>query len=91
MSRIKDLFLAHVGQTSDMPVMLEVSHAQGVYIYDTDGKRYIDMNSGISVSSLGHCHPEVVAAIQRQSSSYMHTMVMGSMFRHRRWSLRRCC
>jgi len=71
------LYLAHVGQTSDMPVLLEVSHAEGVYIYDTTGKRYIDMNSGISVSSLGHCHPEVVKAIQEQASSYMHTMVYG--------------
>jgi len=77
MSRIRDLYLAYVGQTSDMPVLLEVSHAEGVYIYDTAGKRYIDMNSGISVSSLGHCHPDVVKAIQKQAASYMHTMVYG--------------
>ena len=77
MTRIKDLYLAHVGQTSDMPMLLEVSHAQGVYIYDTGGKRYIDMNSGIAVSSLGHCHPAVVKAIQNQAATYMHTMVYG--------------
>jgi len=77
MSRIRDLYLAYVGQTSDMPVLLEVSHAEGVYIYDTAGKRYIDMNSGISVSSLGHCHPDVVKAIQKQAASYIHTMVYG--------------
>ena len=77
MSRIKDLYLAHVGQTSDMPVLLEVSHAEGVYIYDTTGKRYIDMNSGISVSSLGHGHPKVVEAVKDQAEKYMHTMVYG--------------
>lgn len=60
-----------------MSMLLEVSHAEGVYIYDVNGKRYIDMNSGISVSSLGHCHPAVTKAIRDQSSAYMHTMVYG--------------
>ncbi|MBL0026603.1 MAG: aminotransferase class III-fold pyridoxal phosphate-dependent enzyme, partial [Saprospiraceae bacterium] len=52
---------------------LEVDKASGMYIYGTDGKKYLDFNSGISVSSLGHCYPEVVEAIQSQSKSYMHT------------------
>lgn len=77
MSRIKDLYLSHVGQTSDMSMLLEVSHAKGAYIYDTQGKRYLDMNSGISVSSLGHCHPAVTRAVKEQVDSYMHTMVYG--------------
>lgn len=77
MISIRQLYLDHVGQTSEMPLALEIDHAQGVYIYSTGGKRYIDMNSGISVSSLGHCHPAVVAAIQDQSEKYLHTMVYG--------------
>ena len=77
MMPIRQLYLDHVGQTSEMPLALEIDYARGVHIYGTDGKRYIDMNSGISVSSLGHCHPAVVAAIQEQSQKYLHTMVYG--------------
>ena len=73
----KDLFLRHVGQTSNWPLSLEVEKADGVYLYDTSGKKYLDLNSGIAVSSLGHCHPDVVDAINRQASMYMHTMVYG--------------
>jgi acetylornithine/succinyldiaminopimelate/putrescine aminotransferase len=73
----RQLFLQHVGQTSDIPMCIEVDHAAGVYIYSTDGKKYLDFDSGIAVSSLGHCHPKVVEAIQKQAASYMHTMVYG--------------
>ncbi len=77
MASIRDLYLSKVGQTSDLPMLLEVDRAEGVHIYDRSGKRYIDMNSGISVSSLGHCHPIVTKAIINQVSSYTHTMVYG--------------
>jgi len=73
----RQLFLDHVGQTGPMPVMIDVSHAKGMFIYDASGKRYLDMNSGISVSSLGHCHPAILRAVLKQSESYMHTMVYG--------------
>jgi len=73
----RQLYLAHVAQTSELPMMLEVERAEGVLLYDSTGKKYYDMNSGISVSSLGHGHPKVVAAIQEQASKYMHTMVYG--------------
>lgn len=77
MSTRRQLFLNHVAQTSSMAIMLEVDHAQGMYIYDVHGKRYLDLNSGISVSSLGHCHPAVVEAVCAQAGKYMHTMVYG--------------
>lgn len=48
-----------------------------MYIYNTDGKEYLDLNSGICVSSLGHCHPAVVAAVTDQVARHMHTMVYG--------------
>jgi acetylornithine/succinyldiaminopimelate/putrescine aminotransferase len=73
----RQLFLNHVAQTSPLSLMLEVHHASGMYIYDESGKAYLDLNSGISVSSLGHCHPKVVQAIQEQAGKYMHTMVYG--------------
>lgn len=74
---IRKLYLNHVAQTSEISMCLEVSHAEGMYIYGTDGKKYLDFNSGISVSSLGHCYPSVVEAVQNQVATYMHTMVYG--------------
>jgi len=71
------LFLNHVGQTSTYPLMLEVDYAEGIYIYDTSGKRFYDLNSGISVSSLGHRHPQVIHAIKTQLDKHLHTMVYG--------------
>ena len=58
-------------------MLLEVDHAHGMYIYDTSGKKYLDLNSGISVSALGHRHPSVINAIKKQLDAYMHTMVYG--------------
>ncbi|WP_235298591.1 aspartate aminotransferase family protein [Portibacter marinus] len=77
MPSIRQLFLSHVAKTNEMPLMLEIDRAEGIYIYDSKGKKYFDMNSGISVSSLGHCHPAVVKAVKDQVSRHMHTMVYG--------------
>jgi acetylornithine/succinyldiaminopimelate/putrescine aminotransferase len=73
----RQLFLQHVAQTSDAPLGLEIEKAEGVYLYDVAGKKYIDLISGIGVSALGHCHPNVVQAVQEQAAKYMHTMVYG--------------
>lgn len=73
----RQLFLQHVAQTSPAPVGLEIVSAQGVYLKDVNGKEYIDLISGISVSNVGHCHPDVVAAIEKQAKTYMHLMVYG--------------
>ncbi len=73
----RQLFLAHVAQTTDFPMLLEIERAEGVYIYDTQGKAYIDLVSGVSVSNVGHRHPSVVKAIQEQLDRYMHLMVYG--------------
>lgn len=73
----RQLFLNHVAQTSELPLMLDVAEARGMYIYNQDGKAYLDMNSGISVSSLGHCHPKVTEAIKMQVDKHLHTMVYG--------------
>lgn len=71
------LFLKHVAQTSRFPMTVDVDRAEGIYIYDTEGKTYMDLDSGFSVSSLGHRHPEVVAAIKDQLDKYLHTTVYG--------------
>ena len=73
----RQIFLNHVAQTISTPLALEIERAEGVYLYGPNGKKYIDMISGIAVSSLGHCHPAVVKAIQEQAAQFMHLMVYG--------------
>ena len=73
----KEDFLKYQAATSPYPRLLEVERAEGSYIYTTDGKRYLDFVAGVSACTLGHCHPEVVRAIQEQCARYMHVMVYG--------------
>jgi len=75
----RQLFLDYVAQVSDAPLMLEVERAEGVYLYGPDGKRIIDLISGISVCNLGHSHPSVVSAVKAQTEKYMHLMVYGEL------------
>lgn len=73
----RQLFLNHVAQTSTTPLMLEIERAQGIYLYGKDGKKYIDLIAGISVSNVGHSNPRVIEAIKQQVDHYMHLMVYG--------------
>ena len=73
----RQLFLRHLAQTSDAPLALEIEKAEGIYLYDTDCRKYIDLISGIAVSNLGHRHPNVMRAIAEQSEKYLHTLVYG--------------
>ncbi|MDO7599285.1 MAG: aspartate aminotransferase family protein, partial [Flavobacteriaceae bacterium] len=59
------------------PLGIEIDHGKGSYVYDTDGKEYLDFVAGVSACSLGHCHPNIVAAIKAQSERYLHVMVYG--------------
>src|SRR5450759_669252 len=73
------LFLRHLGQTSPAPMMVEISRAEGVFMYGPDGEKYIDLISGVSVSNTGHSHPKVIEAVKKQVDSYMHLMVYGEI------------
>lgn len=73
----RQLFLNHLAQTSPAPLALEIVRSEGVYLYDTNDKKYLDVIAGISVSVLGHRHPAVVDAIKKQVDLYMHTLVYG--------------
>jgi len=75
----RELFLRHVGQTSDAPLCLNIVKAEGSKMWDADGKEYIDLIAGISVCNVGHCHPDVVAAIKKQADEYLHIMVYGEL------------
>ena len=70
-------FLQYQAPTSLYPLGLEVARAEGSYIYDIQGKAYLDLVAGVSACTLGHCHPKVVKAIQEQAAKYMHVMVYG--------------
>lgn len=73
----RELFLRFLAQTSDFPLAIEIERAEGVYLYGSDGEKYLDMISGISVSNIGHRHPKVVKAIKEQADKYLHLMVYG--------------
>lgn len=73
----RQLFLQRLAPTSPGPLLLEIEKGEGVYLYDKNGKSYLDLIAGIGVSSLGHCHPKVTEAIKIQTDRYLHTMVYG--------------
>ena len=70
-------FIKYQAQTSPYPLGMEVSHAIGSYIYDTNNKKYLDFVAGVSACALGHQHPRVNQAIKDQLDKYSHVMVYG--------------
>jgi acetylornithine/succinyldiaminopimelate/putrescine aminotransferase len=73
----RQLFFQHLAQTSDKPIGIEVASAEGIYIMDVNGKKWVDMIAGFSVCNIGHSHPDVIHAIQQQVEKYMHVIVYG--------------
>ena len=73
----RDFFLSHLGQTTPFPFLVEVERAEGIYIYDKQGKAYMDMISGVAVNNIGHRHPKVISALKNQIDKYLHVMVYG--------------
>lgn len=73
----RELFLRHVAQTSPAPLALEIVKADACTLHDAAGKEYIDLIGGISVANIGHRHPKVIEAIQKQLAAYLHIMVYG--------------
>jgi acetylornithine/succinyldiaminopimelate/putrescine aminotransferase len=73
----REAFYANLGQTSEFPMAIEIDHAQGIYQYSPEDKKYMDLIAGISVSNLGHGYPEIVEAVKSQAEKYMHSMVYG--------------
>ncbi|MFZ9971088.1 MAG: aspartate aminotransferase family protein, partial [Bacteroidia bacterium] len=73
----REAFFKHLAQTSPAPLGLEIVKAKGHYLYDQQGKAYLDLISGISVSSLGHQNARIVQRIKDQADRFLHTMVYG--------------
>ncbi len=70
-SEVAGLYEKYVMATyGRFPVVFE--RGEGVYLWDTDGRRYLDFLSGFAVNGVGHCHPKVVEAVQRQCAKLMH-------------------
>ncbi len=74
---LRELFLRHIAQTSPSPMAFEITKAEGCLLYDVNGKEYIDLVGGISVANMGHRHPNILEAIQKQLDAYLHVMVYG--------------
>ena len=73
----RQLFFNHLAQTSPAPPALDIRSAKGVYLIGPDGKKYIDLISGISVSNLGHANRRINAAIKKQLNKHSYLMVYG--------------
>lgn len=72
-----DTFLSLQGQTNESPYLIDVEKAEGIYIWDKAGKRYMDMIAGVAVNNIGHRHPKVIDAIKKQLDKHLHVMVYG--------------
>lgn len=73
----RQLFQLHLGLPSVVDHPIEIVKAEGIYLEDDKGQKYIDLVSGVSVSNVGHRHPKVIEAIKNQLDAYMHVMVYG--------------
>lgn len=72
-----EVFLTHLAQTTPFPFLIPIERAEGIYLYEPGGRRYIDLISGIGVTNIGHRHPKVVQAIKDQVDKHLHVMVYG--------------
>ena len=61
----RQLFQKFLAPTSDSPLALEIVKAKGIYLYDKEGKSYIDLISGIAVSNVGHRNKKIISAIKK--------------------------
>ena len=70
-------FLKLQAQTNENPYLIDVEKAEGIYIWDKSGKKYMDMIAGVAVNNIGHRHPAVIKAIKEQLDKHLHVMVYG--------------
>ncbi len=73
----RQLFQQNLAIPAEVPTALEITKAEGIFLFTDKGEKYIDLVSGVSVSNIGHSHPAVVEAVKSQAEKYMHLMVYG--------------
>ena len=83
----KDIFKKYQAQTFPYPSLLEVEIAEGSYITDVDGKKYLDFVAGVSSCSIGHSNMNVINAVKDQIDKYSHVMVYGEYIQKPQYSL----
>ncbi|MHC1780386.1 MAG: aspartate aminotransferase family protein [Bacteroidales bacterium] len=76
---LRDLFFKHIAQTSPSPLGIEIQRAEGVFLYTSDGKKIIDLVSGVCVSNTGHGNIDIKEALVKQIDSHLHLMVYGEL------------
>jgi|TARA_B110000263_G_scaffold143043_1_gene124173 acetylornithine/succinyldiaminopimelate/putrescine aminotransferase len=88
MKRIStDIFKKYQAQTFPYPSLLEVEIAEGSYITDVDGKKYLDFIAGVSACSIGHSNMNVINAVKDQIDKYSHVMVYGEYIQKPQYTL----
>lgn len=73
----RQLYYQNLATPAFVPEAIEVVKAEGIYLIDDKGNKWVDLVSGVSVSNVGHRNPKVVEAIKEQVDTYMHLMVYG--------------
>ena len=71
------MYTPFLANTTNQPFGIEVVSAEGIYLIDRKGKRYIDLISGIAVSNLGHQNEHIKSALLDQLNKHLHVMVFG--------------
>jgi len=83
----KDIFKKHQAQTFPFPSCLEIESAKGSYIYDVNGKQYLDFVAGVSSCTLGHSNSIITDAVKEQLDKYTHVMVYGEFLQSPQYKL----
>ena len=71
------MYTSFLANTTNQPFGIEVVSAEGIYLVDRSGKKYIDLISGIAVSNLGHQNQHIKSALLDQLNKHLHVMVFG--------------
>jgi len=77
MDDLTTAFRTHLAQTSPYPLALDIVQAEGCWLTDRSGKRYLDLVAGLAVNNVGHRHPRVIQAIKDQCDRYLHVIPYG--------------
>ncbi len=75
----RELFFKHLGLPAANPSALHITRAENIYLFDDKNNKIIDLCAGVSVSNVGHNHPNVVKAVKEQVEQYMHVHVYGEL------------
>ncbi len=76
----KPAYMQHMPHFVSPVAPIVIDHAEGSWVYDTDGNRWLDFVVGIAVVNTGHCHPKVVKAVQEQAAKVSHAQM--NIYRH---------